>query len=250
VHIELAALKEKKRSVLQLYESDYEADGSNPLSGSPETKWQVQWRAVLERERKVMRELDEMKNQKIEERQARKNLPIISCVGYVNSGKSALVNRITGSDIPSGPQPFSVLEPQVQSFTLPSGTKALMVDTVGFIGELQDVLYYAFRNTLEELSLADVMIHVRDVVHPEAEYQKQNVYANLKRLYLNQQLMDTHHIEVWNKSDLMDKQVLNNKLNDSKSGVTVMPTSAKSGEGVSTVVAKIDSLLKDWKAQS
>jgi len=249
LHIELAALKEKKRSLIQLYESDYEADGSNPLAGSAETKWQVQWRAVTERERKVMRELDEIKNQKIEERQARKSVPIIAVTGYINSGKSSLINAITGSQLPVGPQPFSFMDPQIVSFNLPSGKKAIMLDTVGIIGELSDMIYYAYRNTLDEITLADVLINVRDISHPEIELQKKSVMELMNRLFFNKSILESNYIEVWNKSDNVDQQTLLNKYNDTKIAGTIMPTSTKTKDGVESVAKKIDELLKGWKPQ-
>jgi len=249
LQLELAALKEKKKSIIQLYESDYEPDG-NPLMGVPETKWQVQWRAVIERERKVMRELDEMKNQKIEERQQRSQLPVVACVGYTNSGKTAVVNRIAKSDLVSNSQPFSHLEPQAVNFTLPNGTKAVMLDTVGLIGELSDIFYYAVRQTLDDISLADVMVHVRDISHPETEYQKVNAMQTIKRAFLSEHLVGSNHIEVWNKIDLLDKSTLDSKLSDNKVSTAIAPVSAKTGEGIDALSSRIEKVIGQWKKSS
>jgi len=246
LQLELAALKEKKRSIIQLYESDYEPDG-NPLMGVPETKWQVQWRAVIERERKVMRELDEMKNQKIEERQQRSQLPVVACVGYTNSGKSAVVNRIAKSELVSSSQPFSHLEPQAVNLTLPNGTKAVMLDTVGLIGELSDIFYYAIRQTLDDISLADVLVHVRDIAHPETEYQKVNTMQTIKRAFLSEHLVGSNHIEVWNKIDLLDKSTLDAKLSDNKVSTAIAPISAKTGEGIDALSSRIEKIISQWK---
>jgi len=124
-----------------------------------------------------------------------------------------------------------------------------MLDTVGIIGELQDMLNYSYKNTLDEICLADVLVHVRDISHPESEFQKQNVMNILNRQYLNRQLFESHHIEVWNKTDLVDKQVLKNKLGDARSTGTIMSTSLLTDQGVQEITSKIDSLLKDWKPQ-
>src|SRR6185437_8426212 len=105
--------------------------------------------------------------------------PVIALVGYTNAGKSTLFNALTGADVGARDQLFATLDPTMRGLRLPSGRRAILSDTVGFISELPTELVAAFRATLEEVAEADVILHVRDAAHPDSAAQRADVHAVL-----------------------------------------------------------------------
>ena len=114
-------------------------------------------------------------------REARRRVPypVVALVGYTNAGKSTLFNRLTGAGVDARDQVFATLDPTMQQVRLPSGANAILSDTVGFITDLPTTLVAAFRATLEEVLSADLILHVRDISHPDVEAQKRDVEAVL-----------------------------------------------------------------------
>lgn len=168
-------------------------------------------------------------------------LPVISLVGYTNAGKSTLLNRLSGADVLAADMLFATLDPTTRKLALPGGRIVLMTDTVGFIQRLPTALVAAFRATLEEIAEADILLHVLDLTHPNADEQAQTVLQTLKEL----KIVDKPILTIFNKIDRLgedsDIETLVAELGiDAEPWVAV---SAHTGEGISELQSKIESLL-------
>jgi GTP-binding protein HflX len=165
---------------------------------------------------------------------------VIALVGYTNAGKSTLFNALTGAEVAARDQLFATLDPTMRGVRLPSGRRAILSDTVGFISELPHELVAAFRATLEEVAQADVILHVRDVAHPDSAAQRADVIAVLDDMVADGALdagWPARTIEVLNKADLLG-------------GVAAVPeragavaVSAVAGEGLPALKAAIDARI-------
>jgi GTP-binding protein HflX len=164
----------------------------------------------------------------------------VALVGYTNAGKSTLFNALTGAEVAAKDQLFATLDPTMRGLTLPSGRRSILSDTVGFISELPTELVAAFRATLEEVSEADIILHVRDASHPDTDQQRADVEAVLQGLVTDFTLdpdWRLRTIEVMNKADLLGG-VSNMTV---KSGTIAV--SAITGEGLGDLAALIDARL-------
>jgi GTP-binding protein HflX len=128
-------------------------------------------------------------------------MPIVALVGYTNTGKSTLFRGLTNTDVLCADMPFATLDPTTRSVYLPSGRSVLLTDTVGFISQLPAFLKLAFQATLEEITNANLIIHVRDQSAPTSDAQKVAVLGVLAELKCHQPI-----IEVWNKADLVSPE--------------------------------------------
>jgi GTP-binding protein HflX len=128
-------------------------------------------------------------------------IPVVAIVGYTNAGKSTLFNRLTGAAVSARDQVFQTLDPTMRRLELPSGRRAVLSDTVGFIADLPTQLVAAFRATLEEVVEANLILHVRDISHPETEAQRHDVERVLADLGIDTDAADAPVLEVWNKAD-------------------------------------------------
>ena len=165
----------------------------------------------------------------------------VALVGNPNSGKTALFNALTGAAVYAQDQLFATLDPTLRRITLAHGTPVIFSDTVGFISDLPTHLVAAFRATLEEVIEADLVLHVRDMAHPEAAAQASDVRKILSSLDVDPDDTD-RVIEVWNKADLMD-EVARERLSaaaDSAPGHAAHLVSALTGEGVGLLMADIE----------
>jgi len=162
--------------------------------------------------------------------------PIVALVGYTNAGKSTLFNRLTGAEVLVKDMLFATLDPTMRSVVLPDGVEIILSDTVGFISDLPTQLVAAFRATLEEVLSADLILHVRDISHPETEAQATDVQRILADLGVDQQIKT---IEVWNKLDLLSAEDLEARQNMADRDDAVFVTSALTGAGLAPLLAAI-----------
>ena len=206
LQVELAHLNyQRSRLVRGWTHLERQRGGKGFLGGPGETQIELDRRVITETSAKLKKELEAVKRTRALHRQARKKVPypVVALVGYTNAGKSTLFNRLTQADVFVKDMLFATLDPTMRLLKLPSGRKVILSDTVGFISDLPTELIASFRATLEEVAEASLILHVRDIAHPDTEMQKRDVENVLKALGLDSQV-DHGLIEVLNKSDLLD----------------------------------------------
>ncbi|MDG2284806.1 MAG: GTPase HflX, partial [Alphaproteobacteria bacterium] len=206
LQVELAAQTfQRSRLVRSWTHLERQRGGAGFLGGPGESQIELDRRQIDDRIIQLKRGLERVVKTRSLHRAARKRTPypIVAFVGYTNAGKSTLFNRLTESDVFAQDMLFATLDPTMRRLTLPSGREIILSDTVGFISDLPTHLVAAFRATLEEVLEADIIVHVRDISHPETEYQKQDVEAVLDDLRVLERMRSGRSLEVLNKIDLM-----------------------------------------------
>jgi GTPase len=214
------------------------------LGGPGETQIEADRRLIRDRMARLKRELDSVSRTRTlhRDRRQRAPWPIIALVGYTNAGKSTLFNRLTGSDVMAENLLFATLDPTLRQISLPGIDKAILSDTVGFVSELPTQLVAAFKATLEEVVSADLLIHVRDVAHPDSEAQKDDVEKVLAEIGVAE---TTPRFEAWNKIDLLDEDRRDDLLGEAAKREDVMPVSAVTGEGVDALITAVAARLTE-----
>jgi GTP-binding protein HflX len=250
LQVELAHLNwQKSRLVRTWTHLERQRGGFGFLGGPGETQIEADRRLIQERIIKIERELEDVKRTRGLHRANRKKVPhpVIALVGYTNAGKSTLFNRLTDAGVLSKDLLFATLDPTLRQIRLPHGGSAILSDTVGFISDLPTHLVAAFRATLEEVVEADVILHVRDISHPDAEAQARDVEETLALLDIDAHDRD-RLIEVLNKIDLVDPERRAKLLaaDDSEGPVAV---SAVTGEGIDTLLSRVEARLSEDKWQ-
>jgi GTP-binding protein HflX len=178
-------------------------------------------------------------------RRKRDEFRSIALVGYTNAGKSTLFNQLAGTHVQSSPMLFTTLDPTVRAIALPKGSSAVLSDTVGFISHLPTMLVAAFRATLEEVTDADLILHVRDISSAESDAQRKDVRAVIRQIGLDPDNAD-RFIEVWNKIDTVDlegRPAVYNQASRDASGTEVFVVSAKIGAGLDALRRGIEKRL-------
>jgi len=246
LQVELASLTyQRSRLVRTWTHLERQRGGFGFLAGPGETQLEADRRMLGERIQRLKADLENVRRTRGLQRRARKRVPypVVALVGYTNAGKSTLFNRLVHARVLAADMLFATLDPTMRALGLPSGRKVILSDTVGFISELPTHLVAAFRATLEEVQEADIVVHVRDVAHPESAAQASDVVAVLADLGLPT-TTEGGLIEVLNKTDLLDDEPRATLLNQAARDPNVVPLSALSGEGCERLLARIDERLK------
>jgi len=210
--------------------------GGVGLRGPGETQLEVDRRVIRQRISHIKGELEKVRQHRSQYRSRRRKaeMPTVALVGYTNAGKSTLLNHLSGSDVYVADQLFATLDPTTRRIDLPGGHNILMTDTVGFIQKLPPTLVAAFRATLEEITEAELLLHVVDISHPNACAHGQVVRETLEEIGVE----DIPIVTALNKIDLLpDRKPVLETLDEFERGVLI---SALSGEGVGTLLSVIE----------
>jgi GTP-binding protein HflX len=236
LQVELAHLEyQSGRLVRSWTHLERQRGGFGFLGGPGETQIEADRRMIRDRMAKIRRELDQVKRTRTlhRDRRQRAPWPVVALVGYTNAGKSMLFNRLTGEAVFVENLLFATLDPTMRDIKLPGFDKVILSDTVGFVSDLPTELIAAFRATLEEVREADLLLHVRNMAHPDREAQREDVEDVLTSLGLGEE--GPPRIEAWNKVDLLNQGERQRLFEEAKRRADVVPISALSGEGLDTL---------------
>lgn len=244
LQVELAALNyQKSRLVRSWTHLERQRGGHGFMGGPGESQIETDRRLIAERITLIKRQLERVTRTRGLHRKTRRDtpFPLVALVGYTNAGKSTLFNRLTRARVMAEDMLFATLDPTIRATALPSGQRVLLSDTVGFISDLPHELIAAFRATLEEVLEADLLVHVRDMSHPDAAAQAEDVHQVLGDLLGEARYADTPQLEVWNKLDTVDPAA----LPTGEATHPVCAISALTGEGCDALLHAIDRALQE-----
>ena len=244
LQVELAHLSyQKSRLVRSWTHLERQRGGFGFLGGPGEAQIETDRRLIEERIDGIKKDLAGVVRTRTLHRSGRSRVPypVVAIVGYTNAGKSTLFNRLTGASVTARDQVFETLDPTMREVKLASGRRIILSDTVGFISNLPTTLVAAFRATLEEVVEADLILHVRDISHPETHAQLHDVDAVLSDLGIDAAAAEASILEVWNKADRLEASERTEAerviAHADRAPVLI---SALTGEGIEAMLAGID----------
>lgn len=244
LQVELAALSfQRSRLVRSWTHLERQRGGVGFLGGPGESQLEIDRRLIDQRMVRLKKDLDQVRRTRGLHRDARRRVPFptVALVGYTNAGKSTLFNRLTNAKVFAQDLLFATLDPTMRQVSLETGRKVILSDTVGFISDLPTQLVAAFRATLEEVQNADLILHVRDIAHPDTDAQKADVETILGGLGFDDERLRSGVIEVWNKIDLLDiRDRQNIEIPKNQLAVAV---SAVDGDGITDLINLLTSHL-------
>lgn len=242
LQVELAHLTyQRSRLVRSWTHLERQRGGAGFLGGPGETQIELDRRIIDDKIVKIKKALEKIKQTRGLQRSARKKVPypIVALVGYTNTGKSTLFNYLTQANVFAENLLFATLDTTMRRLKLPSGREVILSDTVGFISDLPHELIMAFRATLEEVLEADIVVQVLDAANPENKNQRKDVLEVLHHLGLDKIEHQRNYVEVYNKTDLLSQETINQLKNNKN----IVLTSAINGSGCNTLLNKIDNIL-------
>ncbi|THD74964.1 GTPase HflX [Thalassobius vesicularis] len=243
LQVEMAALSYQRTRLVRAWTHlERQRGGLGFVGGPGETQIEADRRAIDEQLVRLKRQLDKVVKTRELHRAARAKIPypIVALVGYTNAGKSTLFNRLTGADVFVKNMLFATLDPTMRRVELPDGPEVILSDTVGFISDLPTELVASFRATLEEVLAANLILHVRDISHPETEGQKKNVEEIMESLGVPE---DVPVLELWNKIDNFSDDVKAAHIARAAREDNVFAISAITGEGLPELMERITRAL-------
>ncbi|MBL8905782.1 MAG: GTPase HflX [Rhizobiales bacterium] len=245
LQVELAHLQyQKSRLVRSWTHLERQRGGFGFLGGPGESQLEADRRLIDERIKRIERQLESVVKTRTLHRKGRARVPypVVALVGYTNAGKSTLFNTLTAADVLAKDLLFATLDPTMRVIALPHGRKVILSDTVGFISDLPTSLVAAFRATLEEVIGADLILHVRDISHPESDAQAQDVSRVLQDLGIGEERAE-RIIEVWNKADLLDTEARAMREAQAHRHENLVLVSALTREGLPRLLSMVEDRL-------
>ena len=232
LQVDLAALSYQRTRLVRAWTHlERQRGGLGFVGGPGETQIEADRRAIDAQMVRLKRQLEKVVKTRSLHRAARAKVPypVVALVGYTNAGKSTLFNRATGADVLAQDMLFATLDPTMRAIHLADGSEVILSDTVGFISDLPTQLVAAFRATLEEVLDADLILHMRDISHPQTEEQAAEVHLILEQLGVSK---DVPQIEVWNKIDRLGPEAQDNLRVLAARRADVVAMCALTGEGI------------------